>query len=156
VAAYFLDSSAAVKLYLTESGTPWLLNLADPSEANELYVVRIASVEVAAAVYHRARVGGAGRLDASTARRAVMSLRRDFLGVFNVIEVTASLCNDAERLAERRPLRGYDCVQLAAALVANRARSQSGFDPVVLLTADRDLGAAAEGEGVRVEDPNDH
>ncbi len=48
--AYFLDSSAAVKLYVVEPGTAWLTKLVDPADSNEIFVVRITPVEIAAAL----------------------------------------------------------------------------------------------------------
>jgi len=56
--------------------------------------------------------------------------------------------------AGRRGLRGYDCVQLAGALSIQRERFAAQLDPVVLVSADAELNAAARAEGLRVEDPN--
>jgi len=154
VAAYFLHSSACVKLYLSEAGSPWLFRLVVSGVAGGFYVVRIALVEVAAAIYRRTRATGHSRLDLSTASEAIAELRRGFLNVFQVIEVTPGLCDRAERLAARHFLRGYDCVQLAAALEASAAQQRSGLGSSILVTADRELAAAGQAEGLDVEDPS--
>lgn len=51
-------------------------------------------------------------------------------------------------------LRGYDAVQLAAVLETNGHRDTLGADPLVLVTADVDLLAAAAMEGLSTQDPN--
>jgi hypothetical protein len=57
----------------------------------------------------------------------------------------------AASLARRHALRGYDAVQLAAALeIHSRAPS------LTLLSADADLNAAATAEGLAADDPNLH
>jgi uncharacterized protein len=52
-------------------------------------------------------------------------------------------------------LRAYDAVQLAVALEVNRIHQMAG-SPVTLVSADRDLNAAATAEGLTVDDPNSH
>ncbi|MGO9469479.1 MAG: hypothetical protein ACLQIB_44780 [Isosphaeraceae bacterium] len=48
-------------------------------------------------------------------------------------------------------MRGYDAVQLAAALQVH-----SQIPSLTLLSADADLNAAAVAEGLSVDDPNNH
>jgi hypothetical protein len=59
-------------------------------------------------------------------------------------------------LAERHPLRGYDAVQLAAALAVHRPRAAALLPALTFVCADARLNAAATAEGLTVEDPNDH
>lgn len=150
---YFLDSSAAVKLYLSEPGTLWLKTIAEAVPANEFHIVRITAVEVAAAFFRRVR---GQSLPAGTAQRALVQLRHHLSMVFRIIELTPSLMDAALVVAERQALRGYDCVQLAAALGIHRVRLASNLDGLVLLAADRELLTAARAEGLQVEDPNEH
>lgn len=83
-------------------------------------------------------------------------MRADFVSDYQVIEVTAALVAGAEALAEKRALRGYDAVQLAAALQVNAAYLAAGQTPVALISADLDLNAAGAAEGLSVDDPNTH
>lgn len=55
----FLDSSALVKRYLTESSSEWVAALAGPSTGNTITVAELTRVEVAAAIAarHRATKG---------------------------------------------------------------------------------------------------
>jgi hypothetical protein len=59
-------------------------------------------------------------------------------------------------LAERHALRGYDAVQLAAALELQTVLTASGLPALTLVSADAELNAAAAAEGLTVEDPNLH
>jgi uncharacterized protein len=59
-------------------------------------------------------------------------------------------------LVEIHALRGYDAVQLAAALEINSNRIASGFSAVTLISADAALNAAVVKEGLAVDDPNSH
>jgi len=53
-------------------------------------------------------------------------------------------------------LRAYDAVQLAAALEVKRIYQTGGLGPVILVSADQELNAAAVAEGLLVDDPNSH
>jgi predicted nucleic acid-binding protein len=153
VTAYFLDSSAVIKLYTIERGSSWLVGQVDPNRANLLCVSQITAVEVASALHRRARHGD---LALAFAQQAVARLRVDLSTAFLVIDVGRTLIDDAIDVAERRGHRGYDCVQLAAAGVIAQARRDAGESPVVILSADDELNQAAEAEGFTVENPNDY
>ena len=151
MAAYLLDSSAAVKLYVAERGSGWLIALADPTLAHELFIIRITAVEIAAALYRRARTGA---LTIAQAATTMSALRRDVASTYRVIEVSPVLLDQALIVAEHRGLRGYDCVQLAGALLTHQARLAVGLSPLILVSADAELNAAATLEGLQVDDPN--
>jgi uncharacterized protein len=53
---YFLDASALVKRYSTETGSNWITQLTDPAAQNTILIAEITVVEVAAALAakHRA------------------------------------------------------------------------------------------------------
>ena len=57
MAALVFDASAIVKRYLNEIGSGWVQGLADPAAAHEIFLTRIARVEVVAAVTRRGRGG---------------------------------------------------------------------------------------------------
>jgi predicted nucleic acid-binding protein len=153
VAAYLLDSSAAVKLYVAERGSGWLIALADSTLAHELFIIRITAVEIAAALYRRARTGA---LTIAQTTTTVSALRRGVASTYRVIEVSPVLLDQALIVAERRGLRGYDCVQLARALLTHEARLTAGLSALILVSADAELNAAATFEGLSVDDPNHH
>jgi len=118
-----------------------------------VYIARITAVELIAALTRRER-GGTITLPDATAARAAF---RTHLGAeYQIIEVTEVLVNRAMTLAETYGLRGYDAVQLAAALEVNASYCAVGLPPITLMSADAELNAAATAQGLRVEDPNTH
>ena len=122
MAAYFFDSSAVVKLYVTETGTGWVQTLLDAAGLNQIGIVTICGAEVVAAITRRVRGNAMSPTEAS---RAIHDFQSDFHTEFDRIEVTTALVREAMRLAEKHGLRGYDAVQLAGAssMVPRRARS---------------------------------
>ena len=72
VNAYFVDSSALVKRYVTETGTTWIQAAAAPSAHNRLVIARITWVEVLSALARRQREGS---LSPEQIARAVRSFR---------------------------------------------------------------------------------
>jgi predicted nucleic acid-binding protein len=153
MAAYFFDSSALAKRYVAETGTPWVQSLADPASGNSLFVARITLVELVSAITRRQRNGD---LTAADATSALTDVKADFASDYQVIEVTATLVTAASALAEKHALRGYDAVQLAAALEVNAAYVSAGQPSVTLISADLDLNTAGVAEGLNVDDPNTH
>jgi uncharacterized protein len=148
VPCYFLDTSTVLKRYVQETGTAWVQALAAPSARHSLFVVRITLAESVAAITRRERGGSITPQDAAT---AVADFQLDFARQYCVVEVSAGLVAEAATLARQHALRGYDAVQLAAALEIHAT------DPsLTLLSADVELNAAAIAEGVRVDDPNNH
>jgi hypothetical protein len=59
-------------------------------------------------------------------------------------------------LVEVHDLRGYDALQLAAALELQAARHALSLSAVTFVCADNKLNSAAGLEGLSVENPNDH
>lgn len=130
----FADASAVVKLYADEDGRSAVA--AHPV----LVVSALTRVEVASALWRRARETGAG---ASGARALLDRQARDEQG-WIVLGVDTALPGAAEQLG-RHPLRACDAVQLATAL---QAREHAGVE--AFLAFDARLREAAAAEGFRV------
>jgi uncharacterized protein len=140
----YLDSSALVKRYLTEPGSLQVRQLI--ADAVVLGSVAISRTEVAASFGKAARLGAVSREVAQTARGILQIDWRDFAR----IDVTEHLLDRASDLSWLYGLRGYDSVQLAAALLW-----QEGLDvPVVLATFDRNLWKAAARAGLEPYPPD--
>jgi predicted nucleic acid-binding protein len=148
VPEFFLDTSAVLKRYVQETGTPWVQALAAPAVGHSLIIVRITLAETVAAITRRERGGTIAPNDAAT---ALADFQLDFARQYFIIEVTAALVDQAATLARKHGLRGYDAVQLAAAL-----ETQARLPSLMLLSADAGLNAAALAEGLPVDDPNSH
>jgi len=148
VSALFLDSSALTKRYLTEVGSVWISNLTDPATANTLVVAEITRVEVAAALAARHRASAITQAERDL---LVTLLLSHFDAEYRILAVTPILTARAVELTQRHRLRGYDAVQLAAALTAATI-----LPGLVFIAADDDLLAAARAEGLATENPNQH
>lgn len=61
MAAYFFDSSALVKRYLSEAGSGRVIGLTDPAAGHRIYVSRITGVELVSALVRQARAGNLTR-----------------------------------------------------------------------------------------------
>lgn len=151
--AYFFDSSAIVKRYVRETGTAWVRRLTRRGQPDPIYLARITAVEVTAAIARRRQTGK----PAPARAQSLFALFRGHLARrYLIVEITPILIADAMRMADIHELRAYDAVQLAAALELNRRWLAAGVGSVTLVSAARDLNAAALAEGLTVDDPNNH
>jgi len=147
--AYFLDSSALVKLYLREQGSIYVSTLPQSAE-DLLYVAQIAGVEVVSAI---ARQGFGKSISKRKAQTAITQFCLDFTAKFIVLSVNSPLIESAMQLAETHALRAYDAVQLATVLTI--AKYGTGLT-VTFVCADETLNKVARSEGLAVENPNHH
>lgn len=153
MADYFFDSSAVVKLYVSEAGTAWLKSLTARHTQHSFFIARITDVEVVSAL---ARRGRAGSLTAIDVQAALAQFNLDLTQLYHHIEIDRMLIQSAMALAEIHALRGYDAVQLAAALKVYNERLAAGLSSPLLVSADTALNDAAMIEGLNVDDPNNH
>lgn len=127
--------------------------LLSPAAGNRIYIARITEVETVAALARKKRDGHITPADATA---AVRTLENEVINLFRVVEVAAGIFAEAKVLAQRHFLRGYDAVQLAAALEANAERTTAGLPSLTLIAADLDLNTAGTAEGLAIDDPNTH
>ncbi len=153
MADYFLDTSALVKRHVNEAGTVWVRALTRPRAGHTLYIARVTAVEVCSAITRRQR---GGHLSPAQAGAIIGHFRRHLTQRDNVLELTPALFDRAMLTARKHGLRAYDAVQLTAALEVDRLNRDDGFGPVTLVSADRELNAAAVAEGLVVDDPTTH
>jgi uncharacterized protein len=153
VAGYFIDSSALVKRYVQEVGTPWVRGITRRTSATHIYIASITAVEVTSAVARRRR----GRTLSSSRASSILSrFRKHRAGRYILLEITSALVNDAMKLANAHGLRAYDAVHLAAAVDLHRDWVDARLGDFVFVSADQDLNDAATAEGLTVEDPRHH
>lgn len=134
----YLDSSALVKRYLTELGSAPLRQFI--ANADTVGTVSVSRAEVIAAFAKAARLGSITREIAEASRR-IFRIDWNDLGE---IDLTDALIDRACDLAWSYGLRGYDSVQLAAAL-----SWQEDWDvPLTLATFDTRLWEAAARVGL--------
>ena len=137
---------------MQETGSAWVIGLTDKQAQNPIYIAGITVVEITAAMARRVR----GRtLAPADAAQSLANFRYDLTTQYVVIDLLPKILTHAAGLAEAYALRGYDAVQLAAALALQIAR-QAGISAITFLSADQELNAAAIQEGLAVDDPNNH
>ena len=151
--AYFFDSSALIKRYARETGTAWVLSLCGRSAGNAIFLARVTPVEAAAGL---AKQQLTGFLTEPELDKSISRLMRGIDERFAFIEISRRLVSFAVPLVRRYGLRGFDAIQLAAALDISYQRTSVGLDKVIFVSADNKLNNAALSEDLRVENPNDH
>ncbi len=150
---YYLDSSALVKRYLNETGSAWVASLFATTPDNEVFIAAITSVEVTAAITRRAR---GGSIESTDAAAACQTLRADLATDYQIVELSEPLLTSAATVAETHALRGYDAVQLAAALAVNRLCVGNALPPITFVSADDELNMIAATQGMVVDNPHHH
>lgn len=150
---YYFDSSALVKRYVAETGTDWIRRLSSPEAGNILYTARMSGAEITAALFRKTREGALSDPDCQA---AVTKFKDDFRRRYQIVEITEQLVDKAIHLIETHGLRGYDAVQLAAALQLQATREALSLPPIHFVCADDRLNQAADGEGLVPENPNQH
>jgi predicted nucleic acid-binding protein len=150
----YLDSSALVKQYIAEKGTGWIQKLLAVSARNTLYTVSVSPVEIVAAFFLRVRTSS---ISNAQAQQATSRLKLDAQTKYNLIEISPSLVTSAINLAEYQHLKGYDAIQLAAALALHQTRFSLSLSPIMFVSADKRLNEAAKTVGmVDIKNPNDY
>ncbi len=150
---YFLDSSAVVKRYVTETGTAWILNLQKRAAQNVVYVAQITGVEVVSAISRRLR---GNKLTQAKADKAISRLKRDFTNKLRIIRLNDQTISEAMRLSETYFLRVYDSVQLAVALEPEKRFASQNLSSIIFVSADNNLNSAAMSESLAVDNPNNY
>jgi predicted nucleic acid-binding protein len=110
----YLDTSALVKLYVDEPGRPAVVEQIEAAVA--VATVRVTYAEARAAFARKRREGG---LDLKSLRQVVERFDGEW-ATYTVVEASEPLVRRAGLLAERHGLRGYDAIQLAAAIEIRR------------------------------------
>ncbi len=148
---YYLDTSAAVKRYVNESGSVWIRNITSAYPHHFLISSRLLVVEIASALARRLRDKLITR---NIHRVSLQALDDDCRLDYQLIELTDDIVNLARNLVGRHPLRAYDAVHLASALNTAQFLHQAKLPAPIFLSADDRLIQAAQKEGLAAENPS--
>jgi predicted nucleic acid-binding protein len=151
---YCFDSSAVVKRYAPERGSTWVKSIVQPAAGNAVYLAQIGIVEIAPALSRKVRTQELHRGDYEAASGLFLTDVRS--AEFILIPISDQITELAVDLTGRHPLRGYDAVYLATAVILNRALHEAGAPPLTFVAADTRLCEAAGREGLLSVDPNQH
>ena len=87
---------------------------------------------------------------------AMRDFIRDAQQQYQVVTTGQEVIDLAVELTRRQTLRGYDAVQLASAMILNRALLAQELPALVFVSADDNLLTTAGNEGLFIENPNWH
>jgi hypothetical protein len=146
---YFFDTSALVKNYHAESGTPQvhaILATAGP----EFYISRLSAVEMLSSFAGKVRTGAFSSTDyAKLRRRFLADVRKKVVRPLRVLNAHYQLAGDLiGKHAMSRQFRALDSIQLAVALHFHRAFPLDHF-----VCSDQRLCDVARLEGLSVIQP---
>jgi uncharacterized protein len=146
---FFIDSSALVKRYHPEIGTPRVDRIVD-STSNIIVISRLTPVELISALAIKVRTKSILQQEADLALRR---FRSDIaIGKLEVFSIARSEFSNAETLVERYAftlrLRALDALHLAVALALRNKQLVDHF-----VAADETLCQVAEMEGFSVLNP---
>jgi predicted nucleic acid-binding protein len=153
VKVYYLDASALVKRYLRERGTEWLDELLAGTSPTRYLSTSLITVELTAAL---ARAQREGRISKAHRDRVAAQAARECKALLRQAEVAEDVMTAASGLTLRYPLRAYDAVHLATAMILRAQASDLPIDAPIFIAADRTLLTAAMAEGFVTDNPNDH
>jgi uncharacterized protein len=153
VATTYIDTSALVKRYVAEVGSAWVRRMVARPVQDVIYTAALTEVEVRSALQRLVREG---RLDTAQAQRLTQRVLQHFTRRYQLIRITRPVVAEAGRLVEGYPLRAYDAVQLACALIVRCSMHRRGMPSPLFVTADTTLLAAAQAEGFPVDNPLQH
>lgn len=150
MAVYFLDTSAIVKRYVTETGSGWVMSLCDPAAGHTILIAQATQAEAVAALCRKAYHGAISVADRD---RTITIFRRDVRRSYQLERITNAIYIRAGELCRPHNLRAYDAIQLACALTARDRLAALGLSPI-FVCADSLLLGFATAEGLGVENPN--
>ncbi|MDR7484000.1 MAG: type II toxin-antitoxin system VapC family toxin [Armatimonadota bacterium] len=138
----YLDTSALVKRFVVEKGTPLVQVLV--ARKGPVATAKVAYVEIYAGLRRKRREGGLSEGRYATACR---QFERDWESYVRV-DLRDEILLLARDLIQRHPLRGFDAIHLGSALSLQDALGED----VVFAAADARLLQAAEAERLQVID----
>lgn len=154
MATYYLDTSTLVKRQASETGHLWVRTLCSRRSGHTLVISQAALVEVVASFCRMARETPP-RLSAADRDRFIVRFMQQVRRQYIVVDVTRAVLTRAA-LCRVYPLRAYDAVQLASALIRRDDDLAAGLAPPIFVCADVTLLGAAASAGFAVENPNAH
>lgn len=149
---YYLDTSAAVKLYLVEIGSDWLRQLLVTDPMPGIFSSYLLRVELWSAFARRRREDNVTVQEYSQLQSWFAEHQQS---LYRLVPLNETIIQQACQLIERHPLRSYDAVHLATALILNQRLAESGVN-LVFLSADNRLTQAGLAEGLAVDNPNNY
>lgn len=150
---YYLDTSALIKRYVAEQGSQWVEAVVSEPDDALLLTSRVTMVEVWSALARRKREASISSQDHAD---ALAAFHEDCLARYHFVEFEMPVVELAGQLLDRHPLRAYDAVQLASALIVSQTLTEVDLPVPAFLSADDRLLNIARAEGLPTDNPNLH
>ena len=135
----YLDTSALIKKYFQETGSDEVISRW--KEANGIVTSSVAYAEALASIHRKKREVKFSR---SIFERILHLFRRDWNSLIRV-EVTDELNDWIDKMVSRYPLRGFDAIHLASALIVHDKLSEK----FLFACYDNKLLQAAQSAGLK-------
>ena len=147
--AYFVDTSSVAKRYVPEVGSAWVLTWILPQAGHVTVISELATVEIFSSLARRQREKTLQPANATALQNIFMlHTEKEYL----VVPVDANILAQARQLVTKHPLRTLDAIQLSCAVHAVNLLGS----PMIFISGDKNLLAAAVAEGFQTDDPNMH
>jgi uncharacterized protein len=147
---YYADSSVLVKRHVQEIGSNWFRQLTGIGTDNLIVTASFSLVEVYSALNRRKRELNLNYAD-------YVQIAADFTQIctteYQLIEFNKHVIDRSQQLLESYPLRAGDAIQLACALIANKALQVNQLPELIFLASDARLLDAAHTENLTIDDP---
>lgn len=151
---YYVDSSVLVKRHIQEQGTAWVEALVDSPYEKHLMITSIISVvEVYSALNRKVREK---RISLEKYRLVTSDFAHFCANTYRLVPVSLVIIKRASLLIEHYPLRAYDAIQLASALITNDTFRAQNVSSIIFLSSDQRLLEIADLAGLATDNPNDH
>ena len=134
----YMDTSALLKKYFKEPGSAEVIS--KWKEADGIVISSVAYAETVASIHRKKREVNSR---AERFRRVLNSFQKDWKSFIRV-EVNDNLNEVIDRVVGNHPLRGFDAIHLASALITRERLSEDFF----FACFDRKLLQAAQMEGL--------
>lgn len=149
----YFDTSALVKRYVAEVGSAWVRRALAQPTSDPIYTSILAQPEVLSALQRKVREG---HLERSRAQVLIQRVTVHVTRRYRLISVADSVVTEACRCLQDHPLRAYDALHLASAVVLRDRLRQLGLAEPHFVAADDTLLTAATAEGFVVDNPLRH
>jgi predicted nucleic acid-binding protein len=134
----YMDTSALLKKYFKEPGSTEVIS--KWKEADGIVISSVGYAETVASVHRKKREVN---IRAERFRRVLSSFQKDWKSFIRV-EVNDNLNEAIDKIIAKYPLRGFDAIHLASALIAHKRLSED----FLFVCFDRNLIQAAQMEGL--------
>ena len=149
--AFYFDASALAKKYSDEPGTETVNRIFEISPRPRLMCLTIGATEIVSILV---RKRNDGRLSREAFSQSLMNLYGEVIDnpQFSMITVDDSTVIGSIGFIIRHSINSTDAIVLASALQINEELQQQGYK-LILVSSDRRLNRAAQGEGLSVFNP---